>query len=86
MAKVTEKPFSESTGRRAAKEKIHECHQKWKGIDGYRRVRVWLKLKYNLNLNHKRVQRLMREMGIRAVSRKKKPYYGKKRTSFQVTI
>ncbi|MDE8563661.1 DDE-type integrase/transposase/recombinase [Anoxybacillus rupiensis] len=28
--------------------------------------------------NHKRVQRLMREMGIRTVIRKKRPYYGKK--------
>ena len=32
----------------------------------------------NLSINHKRVQRLMREMGIRAVIRKKRPYYGKK--------
>ncbi|MGP9076349.1 MULTISPECIES: IS3 family transposase [Geobacillus] len=31
-----------------------------------------------LSVNHKRVQRLMREMGIRAVIQKKRPYYGKK--------
>jgi len=58
--------------------KIEECHKKRKGIYGYRRVKVWLKRKYKLNINHKRVQRLMREMGICAVIRKKRPYYGKK--------
>lgn len=58
--------------------KIEECHKKRKGIYGYRRVKVWLKRKYKLNINHKRVQRLMKEMGICAVIRKKRPYYGKK--------
>jgi len=60
------------------KKKIEECHKKLKGIYGYRRVKVWLKRKYKLNINHKRVQRLMKEMGIRAVIWKKRPYYGKK--------
>jgi putative transposase len=60
--------------------KIMECHTKMKGIYGYRRVMVWLKRTYSLKINHKRVQRLMREMGIRAVIRKKRPYYGKKET------
>lgn len=60
------------------KKKIKECHEELKGIYGYRRVKVWLKRTYKLNINHKRVQRLMREMGICAVIRKKRPYYGKK--------
>ena len=60
------------------KKKIEECYQERKGIYGYRRVQVWLKRKYKLSINHKRVQRLMREMGMRAVIRKKRPYYGKK--------
>ena len=59
-------------------EKIRECHTKVKGIYGYRRVLIWLRRVYNLHINHKRVQRLMREMGIRAVIRKKRPYYGQK--------
>ncbi|MCG5024185.1 IS3 family transposase [Anoxybacillus flavithermus] len=37
-----------------------------------------MKRKYKLSINHKRVQRLMREMGMRAVIRKKRPYSGKK--------
>ncbi|MBY6267224.1 IS3 family transposase, partial [Parageobacillus thermoglucosidasius] len=60
------------------KEKIKECHEEGKGIYGYRRVKVWLKRKHKLDINHKRVQRMMREMGIRAVIQKKRPYYGKK--------
>jgi len=55
--------------------KILECHRQLKGIYGYRRVRVWLKRTYKLQINHKRVQRLMRALGIQAVIRKKRPYY-----------
>ncbi|QWH64222.1 IS3 family transposase (plasmid) [Bacillus mycoides] len=60
------------------KKKILACHKKLRGIYGYRRIQVWLKATYNLHLNHKRIQRLMSELGIKAVIRKKRPYYGKK--------
>lgn len=60
------------------KKKIMECHDKLKGIYGYRRIKVWLNKTYGIQLNHKRVQRLMRELGLKAVIRKRKPYYGKK--------
>ncbi|PLR95904.1 IS3 family transposase [Bacillus sp. T33-2] len=60
------------------KEKIMECHEKHRGIYGYRRVKTWLKKTYGLAINHKRIQRLRGEMGVTAVIRKKKPYYGKK--------
>jgi putative transposase len=59
-------------------EKIMECHKKLHRIYGYRRVKIWLKRKYGLHLNHKRVQRLMKEMGIQSIIRKKRPYYGRK--------
>lgn len=39
---------------------------------------MWLKATYNLHLNPKRIQRLMSELGIKAVIRKKRTYYGKK--------
>ncbi|PHE84271.1 hypothetical protein COF80_20135 [Bacillus toyonensis] len=61
------------------KKKILACHKKLRGIYGYRRIQVWLKATYNLYLNHKRIQRLMSELGIKAVIRKKRPYYGKKK-------
>lgn len=60
------------------KKKILECHIKFKGIYAYRRIQTWLRLKQNICINHKRVQRLMGELGIRAVIRKKRPYFGKK--------
>lgn len=60
------------------KEKIKECHKKVNQIYGYRRIKTWLQRKYKLHINHKRVQRLMKDMGIKAVIRKKRPYYGKK--------
>ncbi|MDR7319745.1 IS3 family transposase [Brevibacillus nitrificans] len=58
--------------------KITECCKEVKGIYGYRRVKVWIEKKYGLKINRKRVQRLMNVMGIQAVIRKKRPYYGKK--------
>ncbi|WP_144569770.1 IS3 family transposase, partial [Bacillus pseudomycoides] len=60
------------------KKKILKCHKKLRGIYGYRRVQVWLKVTYNLHVNHKRIQRLMGELGIKAIIRRKRPYYGKK--------
>ncbi|MED4946702.1 IS3 family transposase, partial [Parageobacillus thermoglucosidasius] len=76
--KRQERPSQKQLEDEQLKEKIKECHEEGKGIYGYRRVKVWLKRKHKLDINHKRVQRLMREMGIRAVIRKKRPYYGKK--------
>lgn len=60
------------------KEKILACHKKLKGIYGYRRIQVWLRVVWGLHLNHKRVQRLMNALGIQAVIRRKRPYYGKR--------
>jgi putative transposase len=76
--KRKESPSSKQIEDNRIKELIIECHTKLKGIYGYRRVQIWLKLTYNLHLNHKRVQRLMNELGIKAVIRKRRPYYGKK--------
>ncbi|PFR16706.1 IS3 family transposase [Bacillus cereus] len=53
---------------------ILECHKKLKSIYGYRRVQIWPKATYNLHFNHKRIQRLMRELGIKAIIRRKRPY------------
>jgi putative transposase len=54
--------------------KIVECEQDpdINGSFGYPRVRIWLKRKYGLQINHKRVYRLMKEMGIQAKIRKKR--------------
>ncbi|WP_394557295.1 IS3 family transposase [Priestia aryabhattai] len=60
------------------KQKIRECYQKFRGIYGYRRVQTWLKVVYGLHVNHKRIQRLMKELKLKAIIRKKRPYYRKK--------
>lgn len=57
------------------KEKIMECYKQVKGIYGYRRITVWLRMKHELIVNHKRVQRLMNRMKLRAIIRKKRPYF-----------
>ncbi|WP_353847163.1 transposase [Bacillus mycoides] len=49
---------------------------------------MWLKATYNLHLNHKRIQRLMSELGIKSVIRKKTTLLRKKKRLmyFQRTI
>jgi transposase InsO family protein len=76
--KRQESPTEKQLDDEKIKKKIMVCHEKLKGIYGYRRVQTWLEKTYGLHINHKRVQRLMNELGIQAVIRKKKPYYGKK--------
>jgi putative transposase len=71
-------PSAKKLEDEAIKEKILECHRRLKGIYGYLRVRVWLQRTYGLNVNHKRVYRLMRVLGIRSTIRRKKPYFGSK--------
>ncbi|QHZ51341.1 transposase-like protein [Paenibacillus larvae subsp. larvae] len=44
---------------------------------GYKRIRTALR-KEGLQVNHKKVRRLMRELGIRSVIRKKRPFAGRK--------
>ncbi|GAJ57092.1 transposase [Geobacillus thermoleovorans] len=61
------------------KRMILECHQEVNGIYGYYRVKAWLQRKYGKVVNHKRVYRLMKELGIRAKIRQKKRKYKKAR-------
>jgi len=42
---------------------------------GYRRIAGELKRQYNLTVNHKKVQRIMQELGIRSIIRAKRPYF-----------
>ncbi|USK57722.1 IS3 family transposase (plasmid) [Cytobacillus solani] len=50
------------------KQKIIECHQKYKGIYGYRRIKIWLKRTYDIHINHKKVQRLLSELALKQLS------------------
>lgn len=55
--------------------KILEIYNTSKLVYGYRRVKVALCRKYNMIVNHKKVRRLMRLLGIQSIIRKKKFKY-----------
>jgi transposase InsO family protein len=57
---------------------IHRLHPYF----GYLRMTVALR-KEGLSINHKRVYRLMKELGIRSVIRKKRRFFGKRRSVVQ---
>lgn len=56
---------------------ILECYYEVNGIYGYKRVKIWIFRKYGKKINHKRVYRLMKELGIKAKIRRKKGNYKK---------
>ncbi len=49
-----------------------EAHEKYKGIYGKLRLCAYTNSKLNIKINHKRIYRLMKELGIKSVIRKKK--------------
>ena len=58
-------------------EKIKEIYYVNKGRYGYRRVTLELK-NQGLNINHKKVQRLMKKLNLQSIIRKKRKYYSYK--------
>lgn len=54
------------------KKVLFEAHKKYKGIYGRLRLCAYVNLKLDININHKRVYRLMKELGIKSVIRRKK--------------
>ncbi len=61
------------------KEQIRQIHSKYT-IYGYRRITTALH-KMGQRVNHKRVYRLMGELGIQSIIRKKRKYFGKRGSS-----
>jgi putative transposase len=57
------------------KQRILEIYNKSNKVYGYRRIKATLLKKYNLNINHKKVIRLMRALKIKSVIRKKRFKY-----------
>ncbi|WP_435873857.1 IS3 family transposase, partial [Polycladomyces subterraneus] len=49
-------------------------YHRLKGIYGYRRMRILLKRKYGIHVNHKRAYRLMKLLQLQAVIRRRRPY------------
>jgi putative transposase len=73
-----QKPSLRQVENNQIKQKIMECHKKMNGIYGYYRVKTWLYRVYGIVVNHKRVYRLMKLLGIQAKIRRKKRYFGEK--------
>ncbi|HRG62591.1 MAG TPA: IS3 family transposase [Burkholderiales bacterium] len=55
---------------------IKQVYVNSKGRYGYRRVCDTLNAKYSLTINHKKVLRIMRELGLKSKIRAKKKYFG----------
>ncbi|MEE7948939.1 IS3 family transposase, partial [Clostridioides difficile] len=51
---------------------ITKIYEEKKGVFGSLRMTLQLNREYKLNVNHKRVYRLMRAVGLRSICRKKK--------------
>ena len=51
---------------------IKEAYQASHRTYGYRRIQMWIKQKYGLQINHKTVLRLMNELGLHSVARRRK--------------
>ena len=74
-------PSAKMLSDKAMEAKILECYRKVKGIYGYRRIKVCLEKKYGITVNHKRVYRLMRQIGIQSCIRKKRKYFGRREST-----
>lgn len=53
---------------------IQEAYQASRSTYGYRRIGLWLRTHKGIAINHKAILRLMNEMGIHSVVRRRRPY------------
>ena len=53
---------------------IRSLHQEWKGILGFRRMCIRLRLDHGESIGIRRVRRLMRSAGLSGVPKKRRPY------------
>lgn len=54
---------------------IVDIYNKYEGIYGYRRIYIYIRLKLQKKVNHKRIYRLMKLIGLQAVIRRKRKKY-----------
>lgn len=64
-------------------EDIQEIYDKYKGIYGYRRIYIYIRIKLGKKVNQKRIYRLMKKLRLTAVIRRKRAPY--KRSTPQIT-
>ena len=58
------------------KQRIQELYVEVKGIYGYRRIKAAYEQRYGEVVNHKKIYRIMRKLGIKSIIRRKRKYYG----------
>jgi putative transposase len=56
------------------KEKIRAIYMEYQRIYGYRQVQMQLERQYQIKANHKRVLRLMQQMGLRSIIRRRRQW------------
>jgi len=56
------------------KQLVLEAYEKSRKTYGYRRIQIWIEREHGVKINHKAVLRLMRQLNIRSVARKRNPY------------
>ncbi|WP_157280096.1 IS3 family transposase [Orenia marismortui] len=61
------------------KEIIKKIYKDYNGRYGYRRITTVFKNDFKININHKRVYRFMKVLGLKSKIRKKKKYFGNKK-------
>jgi len=54
---------------------VHEAYRASHRRYGYRRIKLWLMRRRQVNLNHKTILRLMRKLGVRSIARRPRPYH-----------
>ena len=54
---------------------VIEAYEKRNGILGYRQMTVKIRRQHNLIVNHKRIYRIMRSVGLKSVCRRKRKNY-----------
>jgi len=53
---------------------VREAYERSRKTYGYRRIGIWIEREHGIQINHKRVLRLMRKLNIRSIARKRNPY------------
>jgi putative transposase len=53
---------------------VREAHGCSRMTYGYRRIQIWIKREYDIQINHKAVLRLMNKLNIQSIARRKNPY------------
>ncbi|RIN88125.1 IS3 family transposase [Mammaliicoccus sciuri] len=69
------KPSKREIENNTLMEDINDIYHQYQGIYGYRRIYIYIRLKLNKHVNHKRVYRLMKQLKLKAIIRRKAKRY-----------